>query len=78
MSAEARMQPDRTHRLRSSLIERTWSYDLLSEYVSQLSQNKHEEEIFDLLAFHQKIPNQPPTEPLEGHRYPTESQTIGK
>jgi len=58
MNNEARMQGDRAQLLGSCLVERAWSYDFLAEYVSQLSQDKHEHEIFHLLAFRQTNPNE--------------------
>ena len=51
MSAKARMQPDPLRRLRTELVDATWSYDFLAEYVSYVNQDKHEEQIFRLLAF---------------------------
>ena len=58
MNKEARMQGDGAQLLRSRLVERAWSYDLLAEYVSQLSQDKREDEIFHLLAFRRTNPNE--------------------
>jgi len=51
MSTEARMQLDPFERLRSALEEASWSHDFLAEYVSQLSPNGAEEDIFRRLAF---------------------------
>ncbi len=51
MSSDARMQPDPLERLRSALLDRSWSYDFLDTYVSHVDEDRHEEEIFCLLAF---------------------------
>jgi len=56
MSTKAKMQMDPSQGLMSCLAARAWNHDLLAEYVSQLSRNKHEEEIFRLLAFRQTNP----------------------
>jgi hypothetical protein len=45
------MQPDPFERLRSALEEASWSHDFLAEYVTQLSPNGAEEDIFRRLAF---------------------------
>jgi hypothetical protein len=51
MSAEARLQPNPIERLRSALKDTSWSYDLVAEYVAELSRQKGEEDIFHRLAF---------------------------
>jgi hypothetical protein len=45
------MQPDLLERLRSALLDRSWSHDFLETYVSRVDEDRHEEEIFCLLAF---------------------------
>ena len=51
MSAEARMQPDAFEQLRSTLESEAWNHDSLAEYVSDVAQNRSEEEIFRRMAF---------------------------
>ena len=51
MSTETRMQPDTFEQLRSALEDTLWSHDSLAEYVTELSQQRSEEDIFRRLAF---------------------------
>jgi hypothetical protein len=56
MSSDARIQPDPLERLRSALLDRSWSYDFLDTYVSYVDENRHEEEVFCLLALNSEDP----------------------
>lgn len=51
MSAETRMQPDPLERFRSELENARWSREFLANYVSAVSQEKHEDDIFRRMAF---------------------------
>lgn len=51
MSPEAKMQPDPMERFRSELENARWNFEFLANYVSEVSQQKREEDIFHRMAF---------------------------
>ena len=51
MGTEARLQPDPFERFRSELENARWSRQFLANYVSEISQQRHEEDIFRHMAF---------------------------
>jgi len=51
MSAEARMQPNPFERFALELENARWNHDFLAEYVNELSKQKHEDDIFQRMAF---------------------------
>lgn len=50
MSAETRMQPEVFERLKSALENISWDRDSIAEYVTELDQRRHEEDIFHRLV----------------------------
>jgi hypothetical protein len=56
MPAEARMQPESFEKLRSTLEGEVWNHDSLAEYVSEMAQDRSEEEIFRDMAFRNAAP----------------------
>jgi hypothetical protein len=51
MGSEARMQPEHLERLRLELEDTPWNRDFLAEYITEVSRQKGEEDIFYRLAF---------------------------
>lgn len=60
MTAEARMQPEPFERLRSALAATSRSHEFLTEYVTRVSQQHGEEDIFHRMVLGSSTSGAPP------------------